>query len=608
MGRQRYNPIENHGVIGDLHTVALVAMDGSIDFMCYPHFDSPSIFAALLDDAKGGCFRLAPTFEDVRHRQLYMPDSNILLTRFLSQDGVAEVSDFMPIQELGHQHDLVRRAKTVRGEVQFRLLFQPAFNYARSGHRIEQREGEVLFFSDGPDGVALRLRSPVPLKIIDGAAHAEFILPETETATFIMEELRPAEESRSSHPDYARDAFKETMNFWRAWLRRSTYRGSWREMVNRSALALKLLVSRPHGSIVASPTFGLPEDIGGVRNWDYRYTWVRDASFTLYALNRLGYTEESARFMDWIETRCEQLDEHGALKIMYTIDGRSELEEFELDHLEGYMGSRPVRVGNMAAHQLQLDIYGELIDAIYLFDKHHRPISYHMWQTITQMMAWLEKNWHRPDEGIWEVRSGTHEFLFSRLMCWVAFDRAIRLAHKRSLPGPLDRWLKIRDTIYLEIMDKFWDNEQKMFIMYKGGDRLDAAILMMPLVKFISPTDPRFLSTLKAIERYLIEDSLVFRYQNKKGEASWDGIHGLEGTFNMCSFWYTECLSRAGDLEKARFYFEKMLGYANHVGLYSEMLGPAGEQLGNFPQAFTHIALISAAYDINRRLEAQGMS
>jgi GH15 family glucan-1,4-alpha-glucosidase len=595
-----YQPIENYGIVGDLHSVALVGMDGSIDMMSFPHFDSPTIFAALLDSSKGGRFQIAPTFKDVRHRQLYLPDTNVLLTRFLSQDGVSEVSDFMPVELREQTHDLVRRVKTVRGEVCYRMICEPRFDYARADHSVETRKGEVLFTSRGKDGMALRLRTSVPVRIVDGAAVAEFSLRAGQTASFVLEQVCDGVESPSASADYVAESFKNTVNYWRRWLGSCSYTGRWREFVDRSALTLKLLTSAKYGSIVASPTFGLPEEPGGVRNWDYRYTWIRDASFTLYALIRLGYTEEAAAFMHWIEARCGELNPDGSLQIMYGIDGRHELKEEELPHLEGYRKSKPVRIGNGAYDQLQLDIYGELLDSVYLYNKYGEPISFDLWKNLVRLIDWVCANWKKKDEGIWEIRGSRKEFLYSRVMCWVAVDRGVRLALKRSFPAPLDRWLRVRDEIYLEIFNRFWDPGKGVFVQHRGSTTLDAANLLMPLVKFVGPTDPRWLSTLRAIERDLVDDSLVYRY--RIGDAAPDGLHGEEGTFCMCSFWYVECLSRAGDLEKGRFFFEKMLGYANHLGLYAEELGPSGEHLGNFPQAFTHLALISAATNLDRAM------
>jgi GH15 family glucan-1,4-alpha-glucosidase len=602
----RYAPIGDYGVIGDLYTVALVGMDGSIDFLCLPHFDSPSVFAALVDAERGGRFQIAPLLDAPARRQLYLPDTNVLLTRFLDAQGVAEVSDFMPVEDAGRAHNLVRRAKTVRGEVPFRMRCEPRFDYARATHTAERRsDTEVLFLGRAGDGeLVLRLRSSVPMRVENGAAVAEFTLGADASAWFVLEVVLDPGPTPSEQADYESDAFKKTVNFWRRWVARSNYMGRWREMVNRSALTLKLLTSRQYGSMVAAPTFGLPETIGGARNWDYRYTWIRDSSFTLYGLMRLGYTDEAAAFMRWVMARCRELEPDGSLQIMYGLDGRHALPEEILPHLEGYMGSRPVRIGNAAFKHLQLDIYGELMDSVYLYDKYGSPIGYDAWQNIVRLMDWLCVNWHRPDQGIWEVRSGREEFLYSRVMCWVALDRAIRLATKRSFPAPLPRWYETRDTIYQDIFTRFWDAKQGAFIQHAGATTLDAAALLMPLVRFVSPTDPRWISTLRAIACALVSDSLVYRYRDMDGFS--DGLSGQEGTFSMCSFWYVECLSRMGDLHKARFFFEKMLGYANHLGLYGEELGRQAEHLGNFPQAFTHLALISAAFDLDRRLSVAG--
>jgi len=602
----RYAPIEDYGIIGDLHTVALVGKDGSIDFLCLPSFDSPSVFAALLDAERGGRFQIAPQLGEAARKQLYLPDTNVLLTRFLSSDGVAELSDFMPVEDGGQAHTLVRRVKTVRGEIRFRMHCDPRFDYARATHSVERRsDREVIFIGRGGAGkLTLRLCSSVAMQLADGAAVAEFTLGADESASFVLEVVMADEPSPGRQPDYESEAFKQTVNFWRRWVDRCTYRGRWRETVNRSALTLKLLTSRPHGSIVASPTFGLPENIGGVRNWDYRYTWIRDSSFALYGLMRLGYTGEAEAFMRWVMARVDELEPDGSLQIMYGIDGRHALPEETLLHLEGYMGSRPVRIGNAAYSHLQLDIYGELMDAVYLYDKYGSPIPHDGWRNIVRLIDWVCVHWREQDEGIWEVRGGRQEFLYSRVMCWVAIDRAIRLAGKRSFPAPLARWHDVRDTIYRDVYERFWDPARRVFVQAAGSKALDAASLLMPLIRFVSPTDPRWLSTLRAIEQNLVSDSLVYRY--RLGDGHTDGLTGQEGTFSMCSFWYVECLSRMGDLHKARFFFEKMLGYANHLGLYGEELGPQAQHLGNFPQAFTHLALISAAFDLDRRLSAAG--
>lgn len=598
---ERYQHIENYGLIGDMNTVALVGINGSIDFMCFPDFDSPSIFCRLLDYDKGGYFSITPTFEESNRKQLYLPDSNILLTRFLCKHGVAEISDFMVVDEKHPQHRLIRRVKAVRGEIRFRMTCSPSFDYARCKHKTHLNNGTVLFDPDNEKIHSVKLHSEVPLEIHEGAAVAEFTLHAGETAAFVLEEaIQEKEATQKICHEYIAEEFKKTMNYWVNWVNRSNYRGRWLETVHRAALTLKLLTSQKYGSIVAAPTFGLPEEIGGERNWDYRFTWIRDASFTLYGLIRLGYTEEAGAFMRWIEERCGDLNPDGSLQIMYGLDGRKELYEESLTHLEGYRNSRPVRIGNGAYGQLQLDIYGELMDSVYLYNKYGEPISIDLWNNLQRLLNWVCENWYRKDEGIWEVRGGQQEFLYSRLMCWVALDRGIRLAGKRSFPAPLLNWTSTRDEIHRDIIKNFWCKEKRAFVQHKNSNTLDASCLLMPLVKFVGPTDPRWLSTLHGVSKELVDDSLVYRY--KMGSAACDGLEGEEGTFNMCSFWYVECLSRSGDVKKARFVFEKMLGYANHLGLYGEELGPDGRQLGNFPQAFTHLGLISAAYNLNLNL------
>jgi GH15 family glucan-1,4-alpha-glucosidase len=599
-----YQPIEDYGVIGDLYTMALVGRNGSIDWMCYPHFDSPSIFAAILDDEKGGRFQIAPVREDVNRKQMYFPDTNVLLTRVLSPDGVAEVTDYMPVGEAvgshGH-HQLIRSVTVVRGSMRLRVLCRPAFDYARAAHAVEVRSEGACFHSDGR---SLALTTALPLEAQGPAAGAEFELKEGERATFVLSGLEGKEACPRPVPEpEAERAFRATLDFWQRWLAQCDYRGRWREMVHRSALALalKLLTYEPTGAIVAAPTCSLPAPIGGERNWDYRYTWIRDASFTLYGLMRIGFTGEAAGFMRWLGARIQETDLEGALQIMYGIDGRHELTETTLDHLEGYRGSRPVRIGNGAFGQLQLDIYGELLDAVYLFNKHATPLGYDGWVKVRHVLNHVCDVWREPDEGIWEVRSGRQHFVYSKLMCWVALDRGLRLASKRSFPADHERWLTARDTIYEEIMTRGWSEKRKAFVQAYDSETLDAANLIMPLVFFVSPTDPRFLSTLEAIRRDLTSGSLVHRYDV---EQSPDGLEGEEGTFSMCTFWLVEALTRAGRLTEARLVFERMLGYANHLGLYAEQVGSSGEAIGNFPQAFTHLGLVSAAFNLDRALGA----
>ena len=601
-----YQPIENYGIIGDLRSVALVGVDGSIDWLCLPRFDSPSVFAAVLDDEKGGRFKVAPIGDGLSHKQFYWPDTNVLVSRFFTPDGVGEVVDYMPIAGAsanGHgQHQLIRRVRVTRGAMTFRMECLPAFDYARQEHETKITPDGACFYSPQ---LSLGLATEVPLQQHENAAVVDFTLKEDETAVFVLRPIEPgATCGLFISKAQEQELFLRTVEYWRRWLSKCTYTGRWREMVHRSALALKLLTFEPTGAIVAAPTCSLPEGIGGERNWDYRYTWIRDAAFTLYGLLRIGFTEEAEAFTRWLEMRCEEANPDGSLQLMYGIDGRKDLAEETLDHLVGYRGSQPVRIGNGAYDQLQLDIYGELMDAVYLYNKYGTPISYDLWTKLHKLIDWVCDNWHRKDEGIWEVRSGRGHSVYSKLMCWVALDRALRLADKRSFPADRERWLKIRDEIYKDIMEKGWSPERKAFVQTYGSDTLDASNLIMPLVFFLSPKDPRMLSTLDAIDRSprdggLVSNSLVYRYDVEKTA---DGLIGEEGTFSLCTFWLVEALTRAGRVEEARLIFEQMLSYANHLGLYAEEVGPSGEALGNFPQAFTHLTLISAAFNLDRAL------
>jgi GH15 family glucan-1,4-alpha-glucosidase len=604
-----YLPIEEHGLVGDLHTIALVGTNGTIDWYCCPAFDSPSVFGRILDAAKGGVYRLRPTAE-WSSRQLYLPDTNVLITRFFTGSGVGEIQDFMPIQGVPaaeHRHRLIRRVVVVRGEIEWMIEVVPAFDYGRAEHEVELHPHGVLFRSDE---LALALEGAVartmtePLRTLQrraGGFHATLPLKAGEVASFVLQRVTADHICRPVTERTTREALEDTARFWRGWLAQSRYRGRWREMVNRSALTLKLLTYAPTGAIVAAPTTSLPEQIGGERNWDYRYTWIRDAAFSLYGLLRLGFTEEAAAFMEWLTQRTRQWEvtESGPLQIMYGIDGRKQLPEEELPHLAGYRDSAPVRIGNGASTQRQLDIYGELIDSVYLYNKYGAPIFHETWVNVRRIVDWLCENWDQVDEGIWETRGGQKDFTYSRLMSWVAIERAIRINRSRGLPGDIVRWLAERDRIYNQIMNRGWSSEREAFIQHYGSDVLDASLLLMPLVLFIAPRDPKWLSTLSAIGKDLVSDSLVYRYDP---EASPDGLQGDEGTFSMCSFWYVEALTRAGQVDEARLAFEKMLTYANHLGLYSEEVGPRGELLGNFPQAFTHLALISAAYNLDKAL------
>lgn len=585
-------PLSDHGTVGNMRTLALVAKDGTIDFLCWPYFDSPSIFAALLDPDRGGAFELSPQIDGARRLQMYVPESNVLTTRWLGTSQSAQITDFMPLpKEVDGPLSLIRRIEVTRGEVTFDMRCWPRFDYARTMPDVTISDDNVIFKSDG---LGLRLSGPLTFEKDEGGVRARFSLKAGEKLDLIL----TAADADRLEPTSLDAVLQQTVLYWQNWAGRSTYRGRWRSAVTRSALALKLLTSEKYGSIAAAGTFGLPEAPGGPRNWDYRATWIRDASFTIYALMRLGYQDEANAFTHWLTDRTER-SEDGHMQIMYGIDGRRIPREIELSHLSGYGGATPVRIGNDAAGQTQLDIYGELLDSVYISNKYGEAISHRNWNGIRQVVDHLCEIWQQPDAGIWEMRNEPREHLHSRLMCWVAVDRAVRLAQKRSLAAPFGRWVETRNAISEDIWQNFWSEKLGRFVNTKGSDDLDASMLMMPLVRFISATDPAWLKTLDAIAAELADDCLVMRYKRQ------DGLEGDEGFFAACSFWYVECLARAGRLDEARINMEKLLLFGNHLQLYAEEFDPRGEFLGNFPQAFTHLALISAAFYLDGALDGK---
>ena len=610
----RYPNISDHGLIGDLQTAALVTTDGSIDWFCCPRFDSPSIFASLLDADKGGYFRIAPETDKYRSQQLYLPGTAMLITRFLTEEGVGEIIDFMPIagKQATDRHRIVRQMKVVRGTMRFVADIKPRFDYGRASHTLELTPDGCVFRSGdmhltvSPTGT--RQVNPgapghVTAERIGDDMRFGLTLNEGETAGLIMESM--GGEPRRIQQDELHRLTGDTTNFWRNWVHKSTYRGRWREVVSRSAMTLKLMTYAPTGALVAAPTAGLPEQVGGERNWDYRYTWIRDASFSVYALIGLGYVEEAVAFGQWVRDRMvenasQKLDGRSPLKIMYRVDGSSDLNEETLDHFEGWRGSRPVRIGNGAADQLQLDIYGESIDALAKVDARGLKPAHQGWTALTNTLDWLADNWDQPDEGVWETRGGRKDFTYGRVQCWVAFDRAVRLAEELGRPGSIDHWREARDAIYRQVMTRGWNEERNAFTQHFDTDVLDSALLMMPLVGMVSPYDPMWLQTLDAMDKELVSDSLVYRYNPS---ASADGLRGSEGTFSLCTFWYVDALARSGRLYDAELVFEKMQTYSNHLGLFSEEISATGDQLGNFPQAFSHLALINAAINLDYQLD-----
>ncbi|MER7948775.1 glycoside hydrolase family 15 protein [Streptomyces sp. NPDC096079] len=603
----RYPPIADHGLIGDLQTCALVSAEGVVDWFCSPRFDSPSVFGRLLDSERGGHFSVTVNTPGTTVRQLYLADSAVLLTRFLTPDGVGEVADFMPLADdpavVTDRHSLVRVLRVVRGTVRFALECRPRFDYGREAHELVL-DGGTARFTGTTAAARLQVLGAVELRRDGDDVRAEVELSAGQRAAAVFTVDAPdAEPSAPEDEASLRHAFDSVRSFWHEWISRCRYHGRWQQQVNRSAITLKLLTYAPSGAPVAAASMGLPEQVGGERNWDYRYTWVRDASLSVRAMVDLGFIEEADAFRRWLGAR---LGAGGTvsgepLQIMYRVDGDPHLHEEVLDHLEGWRGSAPVRAGNGAADQLQLDIYGEAVFAFGHARDLARLAGYDGWLRFATTVDWLCDHWDRPDEGIWETRGGREDFTYSRVMCWVAFDRAVRMATELSRPADLPRWIAARDAVLHQVMERGWSAERQAFVQHYGSEVLDASLLLMPISGFIAPRDPRWLSTLDAMDSELVSDSLVYRYDPA---ASPDGLRGSEGTFSLCSFLYVDALARAGRVDQARYAFDKMLTYANHVGLFGEEIGPTGEQLGNFPQAFTHLALITAAMALDAALDA----
>lgn len=589
----RYKPISDYALIGDMRTAALVGVDGSIDWCCFPRFDSASLFAAILDHEKGGRFRIAPV-ASYTSEQRYLPATNIVVTSFhTDRGGVVEVTDFMPSLERGRElsayHEIHRRIECTRGEVEVEILFEPRFDYGLSQVRLVPRQNGVLAMDMEDEAAALSSVDSIWWEMDHGAgrATARIRLSAGERVWCVLryddDEVHPID-----HYD-SQAKLDATAAFWDEWVSRIQYHGPFRAEVERSALALKLLFYEPTGGIVAAPTTSLPEEIGGIRNWDYRYTWLRDASFTLYALHVLGQYEEADRFMDYLKRVSRKSAKH--LQIMYGIGGERVLTERVLEHLEGYRGSGPVRIGNGAYDQLQLDVYGEVLETAYLWH-HNNRMTEGVWMLLRELVDWVADNWRRKDSGIWEVRAGVQHYVFSKVMCWVALDRGIKMAEALDLEADLERWKAERQAVHAEVMERGWNEEKQAFVQHYGTDALDASNLQIGIVGFLPRDHPRVKATIEATIRELTSDDqeLVYRYVNP------DGLPGEEGVFSICTFWLADALILSGDVERGERIFRRMLKHANQVGLYSEEIDPvSGEFLGNFPQAFTHIALINTA-------------
>lgn len=599
--KRGYRPIGDYGIIGDAHTAALVSLDGSIDWCCWPRFDSPAVFCRLLDSRRGGWFSTGPSRPFSATRS-YVPATNVLTTLFETDEGKFRLTDFMPVERLTESHRgediapshrIIRLVEGIGGEAEVEISFRPTLNFAL-GETILTPHGNGAVARAGIE--ALGLSCPVRLGFDDSGALVGRVRVREHERIWIALDYYPAAHNRDVSPSPVNcDAeLDRTLSYWREWWQTCRYEGPYSDLVRRSALTLKLLTYEPTGALVAAPTTSLPEQIGGVRNWDYRYTWLRDSALIIYALQLLGYEEEATDFFEWIDQLCVTC--HGKLQIMYTIDGQAEIPERTLDHLEGYRWSKPVRIGNAAFNQKQLDIYGEVLDAVHL---HHemkgRSVRDEWWDEVKFMADQTALRWWETDYGIWEVRGGAKHFLYSKLLCWVAMDRAIRLAEKREHRTDIQRWTKVREEIRRTILSEGYNEEVGAFTQAFGETALDASALVIPLVGFLPVTDPRVQSTIEKIQERLTSNGLVYRYLNE------DGLPGGEATFVLCSFWMVDNLAMQGRAREARALFERIAGYANDLGLLAEEIDPvSGELLGNFPQGFSHLALIRAALNIAR--------
>jgi len=592
-----YKPISDYGVIGDMHSAALVSTSGSIDWLCFPRYDSPSVFAAILDDQHGGRFAIQPVGE-FRSTQAYLPDTNILVTTFHTDGGRATLTDFMPVAEdvTSSEHEVIRLARCETGEVTLECLFQPRLDYARAGTRLTVESRGVV----ARDGDAkLSLSAAVPLSAEGGEggeARAKFLLRSGETAAFI---LRWDEESPRPIADYDIPCkLGNTEAYWRLKTSDWRYRGRWSGLVKRSVLALHQLLYAPSGAICAAVTTSLPGQIGGPRNWDYRFCWLRDAAFTLDVFHRLGHTADTSPFLSWLSHFSAAFPD--GLHTLYGIGYETDIEEHVLDHLEGYKRSRPVRIGNAASKQLQLDDYGELLLALASYYRAGGYIDDSFWRLAEMLVEGAVANWQLPDHGIWEVRAEKRHFVYSKVMCWVAVDRGIRLAQALGKQVDLARWRQARDAIRADVLANGFNPKVGAFVQSYGSDIPDASLLFMPMAGFLPASDPRMLATIDLIRRELAVDGLVRRYLPAQVD---DGLGTDEGTFTMCTFWLIGCLVSLGRLDEAQRLFEKAVSLSNHVGLFSEMVDPVTRGfLGNYPQAFTHIALIHTARNLDRAL------
>ncbi|MGH3051210.1 MAG: glycoside hydrolase family 15 protein [Gaiellaceae bacterium] len=581
--------IEDYALLGDLQTAALVERGGSIDWLCFPRFDSAACFAALLGSPDNGRWLLAPV-EGGRTSRRYLHDTLVLETTWETKTGVVRVLDFMPPR--GRAPDIVRIVEGVKGRVALRSELTIRFDYGRALPWVRRLDHARVAVA-GPD--ALCFRTPAHTYGEDMRTISELTIDEGERVPFVLTWF-PSHEPTPPAID-PEQALADTESFWREWstVPDDGLPAEWSDVVRRSLVVLKALTYAPTGGIVAAPTTSLPEWIGSVRNWDYRFCWLRDATLTLLALLHAGHTEEALAWRLWLLRAVA--GDPAAVQIMYGVGGERRLTEFELPWLSGYEGSAPVRVGNQASEQLQLDVYGEVMDALYQARTHGLALDTQAWRIQRALLEHLETAWHEPDEGLWEIRGERRHFVHSKVMAWVAFDRAVRTVESQGLDGPVDRWRAIRDEIQAEVCEHGWSEKLGSFTQSYGADELDASLLLLPLVGFLPGDDPRVRGTIAAVERELLQDGFVLRYRTQK--AGVDGLPPGEGVFLPCSFWLVDCYELIGRHDDAHALFERLLGLANDLGLLSEEYDPAAKRLlGNFPQAFTHLALVNSAFNV----------
>lgn len=579
--------IEDYAFLSDTQTGALVSRNGCVDWLCFPRFDSGACFAALLGDEKNGTWRFSPSGQITATRRKYRGDTLILETEIETAEGVVRLIDFMPPR--GEAPDIVRIIEGVSGSVPLRMDLTIRFDY---GHVVPwvRKQGRGLEAIAGPD--ALILQTPIETHGENLTTVAEFTVKAGDRVPFVLtwypSHLKPPREVHAEH------ALRDTELYWNEWSARCSLGGERREAIVRSLITLKGLTYAPTGGIVAALTTSLPEQIGGVRNWDYRYCWVRDATFTLVSLMGAGYLDEARSWRQWLLRAVAGSPDQ--IQIMYGVRGERRLPEFELPWLSGYEGSQPVRVGNAAATQLQLDIYGEVLSAMYRADRAGIKSTEPDWRLLVQLLQFLETKWEQPDQGIWEIRGEPQQFTHSKIMAWLAFDRAVKLVEECgcSADGDVERWRSIRDRIHAQVCARGYNAKRKAFTQFYGSDELDASILMIAHVGFLPATDERLRSTVEAVQRELVQDGFVLRYRAEKNKV--DGLPGTEGVFLLCSFWLADCLHLIGRTAEARELFERLLSLRNDVGLLSEEYDPqAKRMLGNFPQAFSHVALVNTA-------------